>query len=291
MVKLLNLLREQGARHFPIVGALKLGTGNGWARVTGCPRFSSLVRALSELPRQLPTTTYDLVEVEGRLCHFTGVGWDARILNDYLRNVRSSRIPARLREGIGGYLFALFRYTIPEEFQLLRSYGQARVRLENLGGTASTLDARCNVTPLAGSEAGGPRALLFEGPLSVGAAGTSEEWGFGFRAFPYARRGPRAINIRVYDRPVGEATRQMLNLWRGRLPQPGMTDWYATHVRMTFSRPVPFQMGGDGEGLRETVEFRLADETVQMVDWRKAFTLAGQVSQSQLGAQKEMPTQ
>ena len=32
---------------------------------------------------------YDLVEVEDRLCHFTGVGWDAKILNDYLRNLES----------------------------------------------------------------------------------------------------------------------------------------------------------------------------------------------------------
>jgi diacylglycerol kinase family enzyme len=36
-VKLLNLLRERGP--LPIVGVLKLGTGNGWARVSGAPEF------------------------------------------------------------------------------------------------------------------------------------------------------------------------------------------------------------------------------------------------------------
>ena len=69
------------------MGVLKLGTGNGWARVSGAPAYFKLVEKLPTLARETPTVTYDLVEVENTLCHFAGVGWDGRILNDYLRNL------------------------------------------------------------------------------------------------------------------------------------------------------------------------------------------------------------
>jgi diacylglycerol kinase family enzyme len=62
----------------------------------------------------------------------------------------------------------------------------------------------------------------------------------------------------------------MLSLWRGDLPQPGAHDFFATAVQFTFSRPMPFQIGGDGEGTREEITFRVAKETVPIVDWTKA---------------------
>jgi hypothetical protein len=43
---------------------------------------------------------------------------------------------------------------------------------------------------------------------------------------------------------------------------------------MTFSRPMPFQIGGDGVGLREQIEYRVAKETVPLVDWRAALDAA-----------------
>src|SRR5437868_6095265 len=43
MVKLLNLLRNSGADPLPPVGILRLGTGNGWARTSGAPRFDKHV--------------------------------------------------------------------------------------------------------------------------------------------------------------------------------------------------------------------------------------------------------
>src|SRR5262249_61269188 len=113
---------------------------------------------------------FTLVEVEDHLCPFAGVGWDARILNDYQRNLdkRSSqllgsRLASWLHKGVRGYLYSLARITIPEEWIRLREEGQARVVLENLGSEVlAVVDGR--PVPLSGAK------VLHEGPISVAAA-------------------------------------------------------------------------------------------------------------------------
>jgi len=257
-VRLVNLLREEGVSPLPPLGILKLGTGNAWAGVTGAGRYGALVAELPRLPSPLPTQPYDLVEVEGTLCHFAGVGWDARILNDYQRHHAG-----RPGKGMLGYLAALCRITIPEEWRALRREGQPRVRVES-DDAVSTPDAEGNLMPRIGGR------LLYEGPISVGAVGTTNEWGFGFRAFPLARKASGRINVRLYDRKVMEALRNAVHLWRGRHPQPGMHDFFTRRVTMSFSRPMPFQIGGDPAGLRERVEFAHASQTLPVVDWHAA---------------------
>ena len=276
--KLLNLLREEGSHVLPPVGVLKLGTGNGWGRVTGAPDQAVLVKKLASLPSPLPTQRYDLVEVENTLCHFAGVGWDAKILNDYLRNLdkRSSQLVGSsfatwLHKGVGGYLYSVFRYTVPEEFLALRAGGQPRVQVENRGGPVYGVDERGALQELVHPSGIGPASLLYDGPVSVGGGATTTELGYGFKAFPFARMKPGFINLRIYDRPVLEAVRSIPNLWKGAFPQPGMHDLFATAAQFTFSRPMPFQIGGDGIGVRDEITLRVASETVDLVDWKAAF--------------------
>jgi diacylglycerol kinase family enzyme len=267
-MRLLNFWREEGGGALPTLGILRLGTGNGWARVMGAPEFFTHARRLRRLRGQrLPAQEFTLVEVENHLCHFAGVGWDARILNDYQRNLdkRSSqlvgsRLASWLHKGVRGYLYSVARITVPEEWMRLHEEGQARVVLENLGP---------EVFGLRGSE---PVALagetrLHEGPVSVGAASTVPEWGYGLRAFPYALFKPGFINVRIYEGHVLDALLNAARLWRG-LEVPGMRDWFATAVRMRFSRPMPFQVGGDAMGERTEIVLRAARETVRVVDWR-----------------------
>lgn len=277
-VKLLNLMRERGP--LPIFGVLRLGTGNGWARVSGAPDFSELLPRLPGLPAELPTQTFDLVEVDGQLCHFAGVGWDARILNDYSRNLDKrgsqllgSRLATWLNKSALGYCYSTLRITVPELVREQREHGQARVLLESLEGTAYELDRRGKPLPIvdpAGADGGAPARRLYDGPVSVGAASGTPEWGYGFKAFPHARVKPGHINLRIYDRPVLEAVRNSVNLWTGKFPQPGMSDFFVKRARMRFSRPMPFQIGGDPVGFRDEITFAVAPERVRLVDWHAA---------------------
>ena len=75
--------------------------------------------------------------------------------------------------------------------------------------------------------------------------------------------------MRAYARGAVGAVASIPRLWKGQHPLRGMHDWLATHVRMTFSRPVPLQIGGDACGFRRTIDYRASDHAVRMVDWRR----------------------
>jgi hypothetical protein len=111
-------------------------------------------------------------------------------------------------------------------------------------------------------------SVLYDGPMSVAGCSTSPDLGYRFRAYPFAERFPGKMNVRVYDEGTVAAMFAIPSIWRGQHPLKGMHDWFATAVRMTFSRPVPLQIGGDAIGLRQTAEFRLSERRIDVLDWR-----------------------
>ncbi len=269
LVGLLNLFRDENHGTIPTLGMLLLGTGNGWARATGAPSLVSAVAELPMLAREPPTRGYDLIDTEGTLCHFAGVGWDASILNEYAELGRSVNPANRWwRTGVMGYMTATFGRTVPKEYRQLRAQGPTEVEVVNLGEPAWTVDADRKIVPLAGDKGFG--SVLYRGPMGVGGAATEPNWGFGFKSYPFAGTKAGWMSARVYTRPVLEAASNWINLWRGNHPQPGMLDFMVQHLRMTFSRPMPFQVGGDAMGLRDTVDYRVADQRVEVVDWNAA---------------------
>ena len=205
----------------------------------------------------------DSVETEGRLTPFAGTGWDAEILSDYKRS--SADAPAILNRlgATGGYLRSLFTRTIPRH---LGRYTPPNVRLINLGAPAMRADAQGRAVPVPG---GGAGAVLYEGPLSVGGAATTEELGLGFRAFPFAHLVPGRMCVRIYAASAFSATVRMPRLWRGVHPLPDDHHFFVTRCRFEFDRPVPFEIGGDLAGDRTQVEMSLAAKPVPLVDWRR----------------------
>jgi hypothetical protein len=138
------------------------------------------------------------------------------------------------------------------------------VEIVNTGDDAITVDERGNPIPVVD---GGRGAVLYRGPTSVCGAATTAEWGFGFRAFPFAGAVPRRFCLRIYAGRAFEATLRMGQLWRGAHPLAKMHTWLLTGCKATFSRPVPFQIGGDRMGMRSEIEYRVASEQVNVLDW------------------------
>src|SRR5262249_30904890 len=138
------------------------------------------------------------------------------------------------------------------------------VEITNLGSDAMTVDDAGRAVPLPG---GGRGQVIYRGPTNVCAAGTSESWGFGFRAFPFVGLVPGRFNLRVYSGSTTTAVLARRRLWRGAHPQPQMHSFLVDRCRCVFSRPVALQIGGDSFGERTEVEYRLADEQVDVVDW------------------------
>jgi Diacylglycerol kinase catalytic domain len=269
VVVLLNLLRALGVKSFPSLGLLQLGTGNGWPRATGAPHWKVAVKKVGKVPLPAPTQHFDLIEVEGRLCHFTGVGWDGIIIHDYERNLekrRRQRVGAdlsyRFHASVGGYLYAIARITVPEQMAINKKHGRATVRLESLGPRAYGLSPSGNPVELPAEQ-----TVLHEGPHSVASAATEPFWGGGFKAFPYALAMPGHVNVRLYDRPVLEGFLNTPRLWTGGIGLPGFYDFFVTRARFVFNREMPFQVGGDVVGPRQVLEFAVAKESVQLMRW------------------------
>lgn len=263
-IALLNAMRRVYGDHgrFPPVGALPLGTGNAWAHATGARKLHRCVRSLARFHGPFPTRRYSLLECDGTLTFFAGSGWDAQVLNDYKEQLEASKGPLkRVSKSVYGYVTAMITRTAPKNLL----FGRPHVVVENLGDDVYTIDADRNLKKLEGIGRG---AILYDGMASVAGAATCPEFGYRFRAFPHAERMPGMMSVRVYDASTLVGLRQIPEVWRGEHPLRGMHDWFATHVRMTFSRPSPLQIGGDAVGLRQSVEFKIFPAAIDCVDWR-----------------------
>jgi diacylglycerol kinase family enzyme len=265
-VALLNELRAQQIP-MPRFGVLRLGTGNGWANATSAPEAEQAIERIAQLSatgRTPPMRRFGLVESAGQVAPFLGTGWDAEIISDF--KAQQKQLPGAFKPvhaGLFGYLKGVVTRTIPRH---LRGSDSPQVTLVNLGDDALTIDEQGHVVPVPG---GGRGAVLYRGLASVAAAATTEELGFGFRAFPFAHAAPGRLSARIYSGRVMEAVRNSARLWRGVHPMPNMHDFFLTHGRMDFDREVPLQIGGDLGSPCTSFEFRLAPEGVELVDWSR----------------------
>jgi hypothetical protein len=58
-------------------------------------------------------------------------------------------------------------------------------------------------------------------------------------------------------------------LWTGKHPLDGMLTWLLTSCDASFSRQVPFQIGGDLLGHRDKIRYGLAAEKVDVLDFHE----------------------
>lgn len=255
---------ERQRAPIPRFGLLALGTGNAVAEVVGARPDSHLRNLRTYLAGQAQRTRrLDLLVCGGRRTPFAGLGIDAAILNDYnwIKGKLKGSALGSFGNGIPGYGLAIALRSAP---RYLLERRPAYCEIVNTGRVAWRLDGRGQrIGPVIG-----PGEMLYAGPCLMAAASTVPFYGFGLKAFPYAASQAGMMQVRVAGNiPVTTLLANVSRIWSGQFSHPGLFDFHAERIHVSFERPVPLQLGGDAEGWREEIGLGMA-RPVDLVDFQ-----------------------
>jgi diacylglycerol kinase family enzyme len=250
----------------PRFGVLKLGTGNALAGMVGATAGEGILDdVLRARAGEVPNVRrIDLLQAEGRLTPFAGIGLDAKVLNDYMRTKKKLAAGRwkSLATGGPGYALAVAGRTLP---WVLTHRKSPEIEVVNTGGTAYLMGRDGNpVREFA------PGEVMFRGRSKVCAAGTVPYYGFGFRMFPYAGSRRGKMQLRLTDLPALKILSHLDSIWAGRFRDEGLFDFLADSVVIRSEEKLPFQVGGDDEGYRDEVSLEVAPSPVDLVDFTAA---------------------
>jgi diacylglycerol kinase family enzyme len=251
----LNALR--GDQQMPNVGVLRLGTGNALAHWLGSGRPVHDLRRWSD-GQVHRSVSMHMVEAEGTLFPFAGLGVDAAVLNDYnqIKKKAQGTWWQPLCKGISGYLMAGYLKTIPN---YLRRPSQ-RVRITNLGRPAFRIDEMGREVGQAVPTGG----VLYDGDAAAVCCATMPFYGYKMKMFPHATRRAGRFQLRCVDMSPIQMALNIAKVWRGQTP-PGVHDFYADQVHVEFQDAMPYQLGGEAMGYRNEVTFSLASYPVTLL--------------------------
>lgn len=254
--------RQQAS--LPRFGLLKLGTGNALAWVVGASSkgTSDLQADIDRLMTDAGSRPIHLVEVEGQIAPFCGVGFDAYLLADYAKTkaLLGKTMLGPAATGFVSYAVAAAFRTIPKVVLGTMPH----LRVINAGGEAYRVGPK-------GSRVGTPFAkgdTIYEGPARLAAVATIPYYGFGFRVFPYANERPDRMNLRITTMTLGPFLRNAKSIWRGEYESSEhLFDFLVEAVDIEIDPATPLQVGGDYVGERTSVHAALTSEPIRLVDF------------------------
>ncbi len=263
VTEVVHAARRSG-RRLPRFGLLKLGTGNALAWVVGASRAKGrgLSADVQRLQRDAGSREIRLVEVEGYLTPFCGLGADAQVLGDYnLTKRRLAKTPLKsVAPGIVSYAVAATTRSIPS--YLLRKMCHARVI--NDGAPAFRVGEKGAIMgrPIEKGE------TIYEGPMRLCSMSTIPYYGFGFRMFPFADERNDRMHLRVSTITPYLFVRHFGAIWRGEYHRPDVLfDYLVEKVVIECDPPTAFQIGGDAHGERSRLAAGVTPEPIRLVDF------------------------
>ncbi len=239
--------------HMPAFGVLRLGTGNAMASALGAARADRRGIAADLERATLAAAQFEmkLVEVEGKLTPFSGIGLDSLILSDYnaVKKSLSGTFLRGLGEGGAGYATAiatrsLWRFVakpLPEV--IIRNEGAPAEQIDLQGRTVGWI------------QRGG---IIHRGRVAIAAASAVPSFGFDFRLFPQVELRRDRFQLRVGNVSAYSALTGLPALFRGTFDHPHVHDFFCDAVSIELPSPTPLQIGGDEVGERERVHMSLA---------------------------------
>jgi len=251
-------------RPLPRFGLLRLGTGNALAWVLGAQskQTKGVVADLARLRREGGSRLLRLLDVEGMLTPFAGLGADAIALEHHQRTreqLDGVRWLKPLASPAVTYALSIATRSVPHYL-----FGRMPAfRVINNGSPAARMgqDGR----PVGRDVRHGE--TLYEGPATILAFSTIPYWGLGARAFPYADEREARYSLRVVNFGSLEVVSHIRKIWDGTYRSDRLHDFLADDVLIECDTPTPLQVGGDVIGIRERTSAKLSTLPVRVVDY------------------------
>jgi len=242
-----------------LIGILGLGTGNGLATEVNSTHFQNTLNKIKK-SSFANFSNYRLISTEGKFTHFSSVGLDAQVLNDFIRIKNRYPLLKRKYFGLPAYLLAYFLLSAKSE--IIRRGVMVKVINEgekvyriNEQRQADLLDLK-------------PGEIIYEGLANLTGVATSSFYGFGFKVFPYARLNENLMNLRIANISNQEFLINPRSLWRGSYYNDQfINDYLVTRVRILFAQDSPWQIGGDAFGFRQEITYELSEKKVKILDF------------------------
>jgi diacylglycerol kinase family enzyme len=262
MVMVTEIVRaaERAGRPLPRFGFIKLGTGNALAYVVGASGRRRLSADIRRLREQAGSRRIGLVEVEGSLTPFCGLGADAAVLLDYARLNDEMGALRPITSGLFGYVVSSLTRTLPQAL----SRDVPRCRLINRGADAF----KVGPGGLLESPGIGNGGVLYDGPARIVGVSTIPYYGFGLKMFPYAEQRKDRMSVRIATLTPGDFVLNARAIWKGEYKNPERVhDFLVEAADIEMDPPTPFQIGGDLKGERSLVHVQLSHRPIRLVDF------------------------
>lgn len=245
----------------PRLGILRLGTGNALASWVGARSVAADLKAWSrgdafcELPLRM-------CEAEGESFPFAGLGWDAAILNDYRwvkERLRGTPLESKSQH-LAFYFASAFGRTVP---RIATEREAPLATIEVLDGEAWPID-RFGTAKGSKLQAG---EVLYRGAAFMTAFGTTPFYGYNLRMLPHATTLASHFHLRVSSMDLATSVNELPRIWTGDLEHERLFDCLASAVKISYDRPVPYQVGGEARGLRTELIVRMDPDQLPVLSF------------------------
>ena len=315
-----NFASEAG-QHVPPFSILGCGTGNGVAGLVGSTNYKAVLHQLSTFLdkgkkiSRLPLKEFLLLRVEGETSKgertkplyftFAGSGLDAEVLNRF--NEYKDKHNG-LWKGWRGYaravIMTVFETMVtPWKTDMsavaLRVQGNNYYRYDPHGPDPAEVKISCApdedilIDLLKNEEEekkqegeADNKKNENEKRIHAVVVGTSVKYGFGFKAFPYARLAGKIdggkFHVRVVAGSRGKVIFDFLthipSLWRGTYCSPYIHDYFLDDFTVEHQgegEGIPFQIAGEAQGNFKRIRYQKASEPMRVYNalkpswWRK----------------------
>jgi diacylglycerol kinase family enzyme len=107
--------------------------------------------------------------------------------------------------------------------------------------------------------------IIYEGPFSMLATGTTPYYGYGMKMLPFARRYPSMFQVRIANASVAKTLAILPRIWDGTYNGNAIMDFAAESVDVEFAEALPYQVGGDAAGVREKLSLRVCPQRMKLI--------------------------